>query len=94
MGLAGCIVRVLDVPSASCEDVLKIDCEGCEWDLFSMLPWEQLRIGQLLIEIHDQKGAKKLPQRLGCSFPLTPSRHSLTCAFCLLYLVVPEPLIS
>ncbi|CAE7328701.1 Mettl24 [Symbiodinium natans] len=45
-------------------DVLKIDCEGCEWDLFTTLPWETLRIGQLLIEIHDQQGAKKLPQLL------------------------------
>jgi hypothetical protein len=34
--------------------VLKMDVEGAEWDVFQDVQWENLRIGQILVEFHDQ----------------------------------------
>jgi hypothetical protein len=33
-------------------DVLKIDVDGGEWDFIATTDWRQLRVGQLLMEIH------------------------------------------
>ena len=34
-------------------DVLKFDIEGGEWDVLKLTDWKALRIGQILVELHD-----------------------------------------
>jgi hypothetical protein len=34
-------------------DVLKFDIEGAEWDVLKLTDWAALRIGQILVELHD-----------------------------------------
>ena len=41
-------------------DILKIDIEGSEWTFIETTDWTNLKIGQLLIEIHDFNNDKPL----------------------------------
>ncbi len=41
-------------------DVLKMDVEGSEWDIIAATDWSSLSIGQLLVEVHDQRATRTL----------------------------------
>ena len=41
-------------------DILKMDVEGAEWEVISKTDWRALKIGQLLVEVHDFGGAYPL----------------------------------
>lgn len=45
-------------------DVVKIDCDGCEWDVLSKTDWSKLKIGQLLLTVHDEKSQIPLTELL------------------------------
>mmetsp|Transcript_14086 Transcript_14086/g.23980 ORF Transcript_14086/g.23980 Transcript_14086/m.23980 type:complete len:351 (-) Transcript_14086:159-1211(-) len=50
-------------------DVLKIDCEGCEWDtmspLFELMSSRRVKINQVLIELHLRSGPQQLKDFFG-----------------------------
>ncbi len=41
-------------------DVLKMDVEGSEWDVITATDWSSLSIGQLLVEVHDQRAQRSM----------------------------------
>jgi hypothetical protein len=41
-------------------DVLKMDVEGSEWDVITATNWSSLSIGQILVEVHDQRATRTM----------------------------------
>ena len=43
-------------------DIVKMDVEGAEWDIMALTDWRSMKLGQLLIEVHDFMGQYPLSE--------------------------------
>lgn len=52
------LATLLDATEITHIALLKIDCEGCEYELLSTFPWDRVQVDHLIMEVHENASTR------------------------------------